>query len=314
MAAERDGSDDYATPAFLRRRSTEAAAASSATSNARRPTSHRRPSRPAQRPVPLRTSAALALVTGLAITTPLLLRTPKHEIALGPERADPGLVTGSAGAPTTGGSADAPDSPDSGQAQGAAGAAAAGGRTTTPVSRDATRTPTTPPAGSPTPAARPSTGSAAASSAASSAVSSGARTGNAPAAQLSPSQAAAFEDQVVALTNAQRTTHGCPALRADAQLHLAAIEHSVDMRARGYFAHDTPDGVTPWTRVEAQGYPDPSAENIAMGQPTPQAVVDAWMNSPGHRANILNCASKAIGVGVQFGPGGPWWTQDFGYS
>jgi uncharacterized protein YkwD len=51
-----------------------------------------------------------------------------------------------------------------------------------------------------------------------------------------------------------------------------------------------------------------------MGQQTPQSVVDAWMNSPGHRANILNCSSKAIGVGVEFGPAGPWWTQDFGYS
>ncbi len=86
------------------------------------------------------------------------------------------------------------------------------------------------------------------------------------------------------------------------------------MRARDYFAHDTPDGATPWTRIEAQGYSNPSAENIAMGQRTPQSVVDAWMASPGHRANILNCSSKAIGVGVQFGPNGPWWTQDFGYS
>ncbi|NUR27176.1 MAG: CAP domain-containing protein [Catenulispora sp.] len=130
----------------------------------------------------------------------------------------------------------------------------------------------------------------------------------------SPDQASAFEAQVVALTNAQRTAHGCPALRTDHRLQLAAVEHSVDMQARGYFAHDTPDGVSPWTRVKAQGYPDPSAENIAMGQSTPQAVVAAWMASPGHRADILNCASRAVGVGVRFGPGGPWWTQDFGRS
>ena len=119
---------------------------------------------------------------------------------------------------------------------------------------------------------------------------------------------------MVTLTNDQRAAHGCPALRDDPRLRAAATGHSVDMRARGYFAHNTPDGVTPWTRIEARGYSDPSAENIAMGQQTPQSVVDAWMNSPGHRANILNCSSKAIGVGVQFGPNGPWWTQDFGYS
>ncbi|WP_194898997.1 CAP domain-containing protein [Catenulispora pinisilvae] len=119
---------------------------------------------------------------------------------------------------------------------------------------------------------------------------------------------------MVALTNDQRVAHGCPALRDDSRLRAAAIGHSVDMRARDYFAHNTPDGVTPWTRIEAKGYSDPSAENIAMGQATPQAVVDAWMNSPGHRTNILSCSSKAIGVGVQFGPNGPWWTQDFGYS
>ncbi|MBS2537881.1 CAP domain-containing protein [Catenulispora sp. NF23] len=119
---------------------------------------------------------------------------------------------------------------------------------------------------------------------------------------------------MVALTNDQRVAHGCPALRDDSRLRAAAIGHSVDMRARDYFAHNTPDGVTPWTRIQAKGYSDPSAENIAMGQATPQAVVDAWMNSPGHRANILSCSSKAIGVGVQFGPNGPWWTQDFGYS
>jgi uncharacterized protein YkwD len=136
----------------------------------------------------------------------------------------------------------------------------------------------------------------------------------APLVQISPDQAAAFEDQVITLTNSQRTADGCPVLHLDPRLRTAAIGHSVDMRARDYFAHDTPDGVTPWTRIAAQGYANPSAENIAVGQQTPQQVFDAWMASPGHRANILNCSSKAIGVGVQFGPNGPWWTQDFGYS
>jgi uncharacterized protein YkwD len=107
---------------------------------------------------------------------------------------------------------------------------------------------------------------------------------------------------------------GCVALHPDPRLRTAAIEHSVDMNVHHYFAHNTPSGVTPWTRIEGDGYSDPSAENIAMGQMTPAAVVAAWMASPGHRANILNCQSKAIGVGVELGAGGPWWTQDFGYS
>lgn len=54
-------------------------------------------------------------------------------------------------------------------------------------------------------------------------------------------------------------------------------------------------------------------ENIARGQADAQAVMDAWMNSDGHRANILNCDYKTLGVGVHFGSGGPWWTQDFGF-
>ncbi|MFD0328838.1 CAP domain-containing protein [Streptacidiphilus monticola] len=54
-------------------------------------------------------------------------------------------------------------------------------------------------------------------------------------------------------------------------------------------------------------------ENIARGQQTPAAVMDAWMHSPGHRANILNCSYHSLGVGAYFAPGGPWWTQDFGF-
>lgn len=140
------------------------------------------------------------------------------------------------------------------------------------------------------------------------------RSATASASQTALDTAASYEVEVVALINEQRTAHGCPALHDDPRLRTAAVGHSADMRARNYFAHNTPDGITPWTRIEAQGYPDPSAENIAMGQQTPQEVVNAWMNSPGHRANILNCSSKAVGIGVQFGPDGPWWTQDFGFS
>ncbi|GAA5023230.1 CAP domain-containing protein [Actinopolymorpha pittospori] len=128
------------------------------------------------------------------------------------------------------------------------------------------------------------------------------------------SQETAYENAVVSLTNAARSDAGCGPLRSDERLRTAARGHSADMAARDYFDHNSPDGRTPWDRIEAAGYDAPAAENIAGGQPTPQAVVDAWMNSEGHRANILNCKIKAIGVGVHLGEGGPGWTQDFGYN
>ncbi len=56
-----------------------------------------------------------------------------------------------------------------------------------------------------------------------------------------------------------------------------------------------------------------AGENIARGQTDARAVVDTWTHSEGHRGNILDCGFRTLGVGVRFGPGGPWWTQDFGY-
>jgi uncharacterized protein YkwD len=122
------------------------------------------------------------------------------------------------------------------------------------------------------------------------------------------------EDAAVRLTNAQRTQHGCAPLRSDSRLRTAARRHSADMEARNYFDHNSPDGRTPWDRIKAAGYSTPGAENIAKGYATAQAVVQGWMNSPGHRANILNCSLKAVGIGVEYGQGGPWWTQDFGFK
>ena len=85
------------------------------------------------------------------------------------------------------------------------------------------------------------------------------------------------------------------------------------MAARGFFDHTDPDGDTPWDRAAAAGISDLGGENIARGQADAQAVMEAWMNSPGHRANILNCDYRTLGVGVHVGAGGPWWTQDFGF-
>ncbi|WP_455755117.1 CAP domain-containing protein [Streptomyces olivaceoviridis] len=131
-----------------------------------------------------------------------------------------------------------------------------------------------------------------------------------PQAQPAPTGTVA---QVVALVNKERAAAGCGPVAEDPRLDKAAQGHSDDMAARGFFDHTDPDGDGPGERITAAGYRwSTYGENIAKGQQTPQAVMDSWMNSPGHRANILNCAFKDIGVGVHDGSGGPWWTQAFG--
>ncbi|MFF3750805.1 CAP domain-containing protein [Streptomyces sp. NPDC002018] len=118
---------------------------------------------------------------------------------------------------------------------------------------------------------------------------------------------------VLSLVNQERADAGCGPVRADAGLDALAQDFSEDMAARGFFDHTDPDGNTPWERADAAGVEGLGGENIARGQATAQAVMDSWMNSEGHRANILNCDYTRLGVGVHTGSGGPWWTQDFGF-
>jgi uncharacterized protein YkwD len=118
------------------------------------------------------------------------------------------------------------------------------------------------------------------------------------------------EAQVLALVNDQRAAAGCGAVTADDKLAAVARAHSEDMRDRGFFSHVNPDGLDPFQRAERAGI-TARAENIARGQQDAAAVMDAWMNSAGHRANILNCDLTRLGVGIAEGSGGPWWTQLF---
>lgn len=114
-------------------------------------------------------------------------------------------------------------------------------------------------------------------------------------------------------TNIERARNGCPRmLRSDDRLVAAARGHSADMAARDYFDHVSPEGEGPGDRAAAQGYTQWSGENIALGHPSAEAVVDGWMDSDGHRANILNCESRAIGVGAVDSSRGIYWTQMFG--
>jgi len=125
--------------------------------------------------------------------------------------------------------------------------------------------------------------------------------------------------QVVAETNFQRDQNGCDPVALNLQLTDAALGHSVDMALNDFFSHTGSDGSTPWERIQATGYQYSwAAENIAAGYATPEAVMAAWMNSDGHRDNILDCNLEEIGVGYYYldddGGSAPfhhYWTQVF---
>jgi uncharacterized protein YkwD len=131
----------------------------------------------------------------------------------------------------------------------------------------------------------------------------------------SPANADAnYERQVITLTNQERAAHGCGALTGNGALTRAARGHSGDMAASNNMSHYGTNGSDAADRMKQAGYaPKKWAENVAYGQKTPKEVVDGWMNSSGHRANILDCRLTEIGVGhVVNRQGVPYWTQDFG--
>ncbi|HWU10731.1 MAG TPA: sigma-70 family RNA polymerase sigma factor, partial [Streptomyces sp.] len=133
-----------------------------------------------------------------------------------------------------------------------------------------------------------------------------------PAAVPKASSAPSVTEEVIALVNAERAEAGCGPVSGDSLLAKAASGHSADMVRRDYFSHTSPEGTDPGARITATGYRwSTYGENIAKGQRTAAAVMDSWMNSDGHRANILNCAFKEIGVGRKDSSGGPVWTQNF---
>ncbi|MFE0510584.1 CAP domain-containing protein [Streptomyces sp. NPDC058964] len=147
----------------------------------------------------------------------------------------------------------------------------------------------------------------------------GARTGDTYwtalwARPLAPGDPARTCAEVVALTNEERRGAGLPPLASDPLLTTAAQAHCADMVARDFYSHTAPGGSQPWDRAAAAGSARRTiGENIACGQRSPAEVVEGWMNSPGHRANILKPAFTHIGVGfVGGGRAGTYWTQLFG--
>ncbi|WP_424211576.1 CAP domain-containing protein [Streptomyces sp. BI20] len=141
-----------------------------------------------------------------------------------------------------------------------------------------------------------------------------------PSAKPSPSSSpsvdtghSAEEAAVLALVNVERAKVGCRPVRANPPLAALAGAFSKDMKERGFFDHVDPDGRTPWDRADAAGISGLAAENIGRGQGDAASVMAAWMGDPEHRANILDCEFRTLGVGVATGSGGPWWTQLFGF-
>jgi uncharacterized protein YkwD len=122
-----------------------------------------------------------------------------------------------------------------------------------------------------------------------------------------------MQDEVVDLMNGQRAEAGCDPVAVDPRLDNAAEAHSRDMAGRDYFDHLTPEGITFRERIQNAGFANPSVgENIAHGQRSAAEVMDSWMASEGHRANILNCGFSLVGIGLD--EDGMYWTQDFGAS
>lgn len=122
-----------------------------------------------------------------------------------------------------------------------------------------------------------------------------------------------LESEVIRLVNLERTNRGIPALTQNWELSRVSRIKSQDMVNKGYFSHTSPTYGSPFNMMERFGLKfTAAAENIAYGQKTPQQVVSAWMNSAGHRANILSRSYTQTGVGAaKKADGTLYWTQQF---
>lgn len=117
-------------------------------------------------------------------------------------------------------------------------------------------------------------------------------------------------------TNQVRALQSLPPLTWDDPAAQVAFDHCLYQQGQGAISHTGPGGNSPGDRLQGAGINWSSyGENVAVGQSTPAVVVDAWVNSPGHYANMISTNNTRLGVGCQTGPGGPysgpWWTQVF---
>ncbi len=128
-------------------------------------------------------------------------------------------------------------------------------------------------------------------------------------------QNGSFQQQILSLVNAERSKAGLEPVTLNSKLSQAAQNHTNDMISKRYFSHNSPSGSTMVSRVKAVGYTYSTiGENIAAGGSTASATMTQWMNSPGHKANILNPKFRELGVG--YGASNDqyryYWTQVFG--
>jgi uncharacterized protein YkwD len=132
----------------------------------------------------------------------------------------------------------------------------------------------------------------------------------APAGPNAPDRAQ-LESQLLSATNQARAANGCAALLPDWHLAMSAQQHSDDMAAHSYFSHSSLDGQTFDQRIHNTGFNGQTVgENIASGFNSAPEVESAWMDSPAHRRNILDCGFRSIGIG--YDQQGGYWTVDFG--
>jgi uncharacterized protein YkwD len=121
--------------------------------------------------------------------------------------------------------------------------------------------------------------------------------------------------EIVTRTNQLRHRYGCGRLAVDRDLIQASVRQSYFMASTGRFSHYGPGRSTFVNRAHAAGYAEPAAENIAWGYPTTDAVMAAWMASPGHREHILDCRIRSVGTGVVYALNGlPYYTEVFGWA
>lgn len=136
---------------------------------------------------------------------------------------------------------------------------------------------------------------------------------NSEAAAAPAASFGSYEQQVVDLVNKERAAVGLPALKVNSQLSAVAEKKAEDLRDKNYFDHQSQTYGSPFDMMRQFGITYTAAgENIARGQKTPSEVMNGWMNSPGHRANILNSSYTEIGVGyVTDSRGTTYWVQHF---
>lgn len=133
-----------------------------------------------------------------------------------------------------------------------------------------------------------------------------------PPAETPSAPNAQIEEEVIALVNEERARRGLPALTYNSALANVARTKAEDMAVNNYFSHNSPTYGSPFEMLQTFDIPFTAAgENIAKGQTTAQEVMNAWMNSSGHAANILNSSFSEIGVGYVYNNGVPVWTQMF---